>query len=96
MKLILIIFPSPLEETVMKALKDAGAAGYTKLPYLLGEGGHSDPHLDNYIWPGFNQGLVVVVDETTKEKVMQAVREIRAAYLKEGVKAFVLPVEESI
>jgi hypothetical protein len=96
MKTILLVFAQPIEGLVMEALKSAGAAHYTKFPYLLGEGGHSEPHLDSHVWPGSNIGLLVVTDDAVKDKIMTAIREIKKEYEKEGIKAFVLPVEEII
>ena len=96
MKTILLVFAPPIEGIVMEALKKAGAAHYTKFPYLLGEGGHSEPHLDSHVWPGSNIGLLVVTDDVTKDKVIASVREIKKEYEKEGIKAFVLPLEESV
>ncbi len=96
MKAVLLIFAPPVEAMVMEALKAAGASHYTKFPYLLGEGGHSEPHLDSHVWPGANEGLLVVCDEAVKNKILAAVKDIKKEYEKEGVKAFVIPVEEII
>jgi nitrogen regulatory protein PII len=96
MKAILIICTPALEGTIMDSLKKSGASNYTKLPYLLGEGGHSEPHLDNHVWPGANVGILVVTDEDKIKKISAEVKQIKADHIKEGVKAFVLPVEEII
>lgn len=96
MKAILIICPPALEEKVMELLKKNEAKNYTKFPYLLGEGGHSEPHLDSHVWPGSNLGTLVVDDDAKVKKIVAAIKELKKEYLKEGVKAFVLPVEEVI
>jgi nitrogen regulatory protein PII len=96
MKAILIICAPALENTVMDSLKKCGAKNYTKFPYLLGEGGHSEPHLDSHVWPGSNVGILVVTDEKILKKITEFIKGLKKKYLKEGVKAFVLPVEEEI
>ena len=96
MKAVLLVFAPPIEAVVMEALKASGATHYTKFPYLLGEGGHSEPHLDTHVWPGTNEGILVVCDEVTKDKVLAAAREIKKEYEKDGIKAFVIPVEEIV
>ncbi|OGC06818.1 hypothetical protein A2526_03955 [candidate division WOR-1 bacterium RIFOXYD2_FULL_36_8] len=96
MKAVFIIFSAPLELLVLGALKNLQVKFYTKLPYLLGEGGESEPHLDTQIWPGFNMGLFVVTDEKTKDRILNEVKSIKASYLKEGIKAYVIPVSEEV
>ncbi len=96
MKALLLVFAPPIEGVVMKALAEAGASHYTKFPYLLGEGGHSEPHLDTHVWPGSNVGLLVVADDATKDKVLASVRAIKQEYEREGIKAFVIPLEETV
>jgi nitrogen regulatory protein PII len=96
MKAVLIICVPALENMVMDLIKKNGADNYTKFPYLLGEGGHSEPHLDTHVWPGSNVGIFVVVDDAKVKKIVAAVKELKKEYFKEGVKAFVLPIEEEI
>ena len=96
MKAIFIICAPAIENTVMEALKACGAEHYTKFPYLLGEGGHSEPHLDSHVWPGSNVGILAVADEKTIAKITKKVKDLKKEYVKEGLKAFVMPVEEEI
>ncbi|MCX5751079.1 MAG: hypothetical protein NT099_05380 [Candidatus Saganbacteria bacterium] len=96
MKGILILYAPALEEQVMAAMKRVGAKQYTKLPALHGVGGHSEPHLDTQVWPGTNTGIMVVTDESTKDKLLKEMKALKTEYIKEGVKVFVLPVEEEI
>jgi nitrogen regulatory protein PII len=96
MKAILVICAPALEGAVMGALARNGGSRYTKLPYLLGEGGHSEPHLDNHVWPGSNMGVLVVAEDDNIKKMVEAIKAIKKEHLKDGVKAFVLPIEEII
>ncbi|OGC21858.1 hypothetical protein A3J90_05705 [candidate division WOR-1 bacterium RIFOXYC2_FULL_37_10] len=96
MNAVFIVFSAPLELLVFGALKKLQVKFYTKLPYLLGEGGESEPHLDTQIWPGFNMGLFVVTDVKTKDMILKEIKAIKAGYLKEGIKAYVIPISEEI
>jgi len=95
MKLILICYSAPLHQDVLDALARVNAASYTLWPKTLGVGRGSSPHLDSPVWPGYNCALAVVVDAATKDPLMQEVRALRQRHREEGIKAFVLPVEEA-
>ncbi|MFA6169530.1 MAG: PG0541 family transporter-associated protein [Candidatus Margulisiibacteriota bacterium] len=96
MKGIMIIYAPALEDNVLAALAAVGAAKYTKFPLLHGVGGHSEPHLDTQVWPGTNEALLVVTDDATKTKLMAEIAKLKKEFSAEGIKAFVLPVEEEI
>ena len=96
MKGLFILYAPALENEVMDILQRTGASHYTKFSSLHGVGGHSDPHLDTSVWPGTNTGLLVVTDDATKDKLVKEMKTLKTEYLKEGVKVFVLPVEDVI
>ncbi len=96
MRAVLIIFAPALEGMIMEALAKNGGPHYTKFPFLLGEGGHSEPHLDNHIWPGTNVGIFVAAEDENIRKIVEAIRKIKNEHLKDGVKAFVMPIEEIV
>lgn len=96
MKAIFIIFNPALEEIIMNSLKTSGADKYTKIPYMLGVGGHSEAHLDTHIWPGNNIGILVVIKDEKVKAITSSIKKIKKEYLKDGVKAFVMPIEEEI
>lgn len=54
----------------------------------------SGEHLDTHIWPGKNCVLFLAVDERKKEEIIKRVRALRKVLGREGVKAFVMPLEE--
>ncbi|MBU0629373.1 MAG: hypothetical protein KKC80_00455 [Candidatus Margulisbacteria bacterium] len=96
MKAVIIIFVPALEAKVLAAMLACGAKKYTRFPYLHGVGGHSEPHLDSQVWPGNNEAFLAVVDDATKLKLMAEVGKLKKIHADDGVKAFVLPVEEEI
>jgi nitrogen regulatory protein PII len=96
MKTVLVICAPALEGLVMEALAGNGGSRYTKFPYLLGEGGHSEPHLDNHVWPGSNVGIFVATEDENIKKIVEAIKKIKSEHQKDGVKAFVIPIEEIV
>ncbi len=96
MKAVIVIYAPALECYVMGALKSSGQEKYTKMPYLHGVGGTSEPHLDTNIWPGSNSALFIATDEMTSKKLLADISKIKKQYPEQGIKAFVLPMEEAV
>lgn len=94
MKLIFLIYNVIIENKVMEELEKAEVKAYTKLPFIHGVGTHSLPHLDSHVWPGINQGLFIAIEEEKKDEVLKRMKELKSTYEKEGLKVFVLPLEE--
>ena len=94
MKMILISYNVAIDEEVMEALKEVGISGYTKLPKVLGDGKTSGPRLDSHIWPGANSLLSLAVEDDKKDQILAQIMKLRQKLGKEGIKAFVLPLEE--
>lgn len=96
MKLILLVYNAAIEEEVMESLKEIGVENYTKWDRVLGKGPISGPHFDSDIWPGVNSMLAIAVEDEKKDEIMIKVRELKAkeSLRKEGIGAFVLPLEE--
>lgn len=97
MKMILAIYNVAIDEEVMEAVRKAGVCCYTKWPRVLGNGKRTGPRLDSHIWPGANCVTMMVVSDEIAPKVMQVLKELRQTIGQtEGIKAFVLNVEEQI
>jgi hypothetical protein len=94
MKLLLIAYYEAIEEEVMEVLYQAGVETYTKWTQVMGKGRASGPHFMSHVWPKGNNVLAVAVEDAEAEKIMAGVRALRARLGKEGVKAFLLPLEE--
>ncbi len=94
MKLVLIAYNEAIDDEVMDQLDAVGIEGYTKWTEVLGKGQASGPHLLSHVWPKGNNALLVVAEDASAQKLLEAIRGIRKAAAKEGVKAFVLNVEE--
>jgi len=96
MKLIFLIYNVVIESKVMEELEKAKVKSYTKLPSIHGAGTHSVPHLDTHVWPEVNHGLFIAVEEEKKDEVLDRIKKLKSIYKKEGLKVFVLPLEEVV
>ncbi|OQX80353.1 MAG: hypothetical protein B6D56_05300 [Candidatus Omnitrophica bacterium 4484_70.1] len=94
MKLVIICYNVAIGEEVLEVLKEIGISSYTRFKEVQGVGKLSGPHLGNHIWPAVNSVLMVALEEDKKDKLIKRIKELRKELGKEGVKAFVLPVEE--
>ncbi len=92
--MVLIAYNEAVDEEVMEVLEAAGALGYTKWTKTLGKGNASGPHLLTHVWPKANNVLAVAADDATAESLLAGVRKLRETLAAEGVKAFVLPLDE--
>lgn len=93
-KMVLVSYNEAVDQEVMETLDHCAVKGYTKIMGVFGKGAASGTHLGNDIWPGRNNLLYVACDEKQAKEILNRVRELRKTLGKEGVKAFILPIEE--
>jgi len=93
-KLILLSYGADVESSVNDLLSRRGVKNYTKWTNVQGRGVSGGPHLGNDMWPKLNNVLAIVVEDDGVEPVLSGVRKMRANLGSEGVKAFVLNVEQ--
>lgn len=94
MKMLMIVYNEAMDNEVMEALESCVMKNYTKISKVFGRGASSGTHLGNDIWPGLNNIIYIVCEETQIKKMLSVVRELRKEVGHEGIKGFVLPVEE--
>ena len=94
MKMVMLTYNEAIDVDVMEVLKDCGLVNYTKITRVFGKGTTSGTHLGNQIWPGLNYILYVACDDTQAKQVVLGVTNLRKSLGKEGVKAFVMPLEQ--
>lgn len=94
MKMLMIVYNEALDNEVMEVLGQSLIKNYTKIARTFGRGDKSGTHLGTDIWPGLNNILYIACEETQLKMVVARVRELRESIGHEGVKAFVLPLEE--
>ncbi len=94
MKMVFIMYNIAINDEVMEILKDAGIEGYTRWERTTGCGQTSGPHFGTHVWPPVNSVLAIAVEDDRKDKLIERIKEVRKKLGKEGIKAFVLPLEE--
>ncbi len=95
MKCIMIIYNSAIEDVVHNALSGI-VEKYSLLDKITGKGNNSVPHLGDNIWPATNKMMITIVNDDVVAKVKSALAPVKENYISEGLKLFVLPVEELI
>jgi hypothetical protein len=92
--MVMLVYNEAIDREVMEVLENCALKNYTKLTGVFGSGAASGIHEGNDIWPGRNNILYVVCDEKQAMQLLSYVKELRKKLSKEGIKAFVLPIEE--
>jgi hypothetical protein len=94
MKMVMISYNEAIESEVMDSLAGCALKNYTKITDTYGSGLTSGTHLGNDIWPGKNNILYVACEDREAKQLLFRVKELRKTLGAEGVKAFLLPLED--
>lgn len=90
----MICYNEAIDDEVVELLEQAGIKGYTKWTKVLGKGQTSGPHLLSHIWPKANNVIATAVPEEVAATVLQDIRNLKSKVGKEGLKAFMWPIED--
>ena len=90
----MVVYNEAIDSEVMEVLHHCGLQNYTKAQGVYGKGVTSGTHLGTDIWPGRNNLLYVVCEEKEARQMLSCVRQLRKTLGAEGIKAFLLPIEE--
>lgn len=93
-RLVIIFYNQAIDNQVMELLEGLNLKNYTKIIGALGRGESSGLHLGNDIWPGRNNLLMVGCLEKEAKYLLTQIREARKKVSQEGLKAFVLKIED--
>ncbi len=96
MKMLLLIYDAVFEDDVMEALEQGGRPGYTQWRRVLGRGERAEPRLDDGVWPGFNNALMIAVEDGWAGELAARLRELRLSGGVAGLSLYALPVEQLI
>jgi hypothetical protein len=96
MKMLLLIYDAVFEEEVMEALENGQRLGYTQWRRVLGRGEHAEPRLDDGVWPGFNNALMIAVEDDQAAELSARLRGLRDSGGVTGLSLYALPVEQLI
>lgn len=94
MKMIMITYNEAMDDEVMDAIAAASIKNYTKTNGAFGRGETSGTHMGNDIWPGLNNIIYIACEEKESKELLTRIKALRKDFGKEGVKAFLLPIED--
>ena len=94
MKMVMISYNEAVEFEVMDSLAGCALKNYTKITDTYGSGLTSGTHLGNDIWPGRNSILYVACLDKEAKDLLSCIKELRKTLGKEGIKAFLLTLED--
>jgi nitrogen regulatory protein PII len=94
MKMVMVVYNEALDNEIMEILDSCAMKNYTKITEVFGCGTSSGTHLGTDIWPGRNNLLYVACEEAVGKKIIVAVGQLRKSLGVEGIKAFLIPLEE--
>ncbi len=95
-KMIQLIFDSGLDQQILQILKNLNIQGYTKIANVKGAG-TSGFKFGNSVGPGENNMIITVIEEKQVARLKSQITVFKKNLMeKQGLKLFILPVEESI
>jgi nitrogen regulatory protein PII len=94
MKMVMLTYNEAVEIEIMEVMSACGVQNYSKIGRTYGKGATSGTHLGNDVWPGLNNILYVACDNAQADEIVSSVNKLRKTIGKEGVKAFVMPLEQ--
>ena len=96
MKMIMIICPDARREDIRALIEQHDVHAFSELKDVTGEG-VTGKRMGTRIWPGKSTLLFTVLPDDKKDKLLAALKTCtKELYPGEGLRAFVLPVEEAI
>jgi hypothetical protein len=93
--MFMVVYSQAADYDVIKQFKNAGIRHYTKMEQAQGEGDETEPKLGTHSWPGKNNVLFVAIPNEEYDTVRKVVKHLRENHPRAGVKAFMLPMEET-
>ncbi|MFA5038827.1 MAG: PG0541 family transporter-associated protein [Candidatus Omnitrophota bacterium] len=93
MKMAMVVYNEAVDVEVMEALGACGLKYYTKILAAYGSGKTSGIHLGTDIWPGRNNVLYIACEAEEASRLMKRIGELHHSLGREGLKAFILPLE---
>ena len=97
MKAIFIAYNQAYNQEIVELLEGLGQRGYTVWSEIGGRGTvDGEPHLGSHAWPTQNHAILTAVSDELAPRIMAALRKTDADNQALGLRAYVLPVEDSL
>lgn len=94
MKMVMMTYNEAIDDEVMEVLEVCALKNYTKITKVFGKGSTSGTHMGNDIWPGLNNMIYAACNDDDAKQLMSYIKHLRQKLGPEGVKAFVMPIDE--
>jgi nitrogen regulatory protein PII len=96
MKMVMVICPDARRDEIREIVAQHAVHAFSELKDVTGEGA-TGKRMGTRAWPGTSRLLFTVLDDEKKDALLAALQTCsRELYPGEGLRAFVLPVEEMI
>lgn len=96
MKMLMIICPDNRREDIHNVLHQHGVQGFSEMAGIKGEG-KTGKHFGTHTWPMESVMLLAVVQDDKAQTLIDSLKECsKRLFPEEGMRAFVMPVEEAI
>lgn len=94
MKMVLVVCPEGRGEEFRSSIEKRGVHAYTELGHATGEG-ETGKKFGRHIWPDESVIIFMVIADDKKAEIARVVKRCQSnLYPAEGMRAFVMPVEE--
>ncbi|OGU69336.1 MAG: hypothetical protein A2W30_01645 [Ignavibacteria bacterium RBG_16_36_9] len=99
MKLTFLVYHDILDDRVSKALSELSIDYYTRWEDVKGKGHHTDAHLGNRPYPGYNiVRMIAFVDESTLSQLIEKIEDLNKIVERDDdkIRLFQVPLERVV
>lgn len=99
MKLTFLVYHDILDDRVSKALNELKIDYYTEWEDVKGKGHHTDAHLGNRPYPGYNiVRMIAFVDESTLSQLIEKIEDLNKIVERDDdkIRLFQVPLERVV
>lgn len=97
MKAIFISFNQAYYEIILNLMDRSGIQGFTYWESVAGRGSKTgEPHYGNHAWPTMNGAILAIVENEKAPRFLKLLHKLDSQSEEQGLRAFVLNVEETI
>lgn len=97
MKAIFISFNQASYEMILQIMEREQIRGFTYWESVAGRGSHTgEPHYGSHAWPTMNGAILTIVEDNKVERFMKLLHKLDTQSEAQGLRAFVLNVEQTI
>lgn len=97
MKAIFIAFDQAHYENIIEVLEKRNCRGFTAWQQVQGRGSkNGEPHYGSHAWPSLASSIIVMVEDSRHDDVLEALKALDEATPRLGLRAWSWNIENSI